>query len=114
MISDVLIPYTIRHRYEKASHADGITLTNIIISYGSHHRSASSKSCKIHSRPYSCYACQGQRNGRINMERRLKSLKYFAPLVQIALCPITILFLWTVFTGPEVIPDVKEELVRKE
>ena len=48
------------------------------------------------------------------MGKRLNSLKYFAPLVQIALCPVTILFLWTVFTGPEVIPDVKEELVRKE
>ena len=48
------------------------------------------------------------------MEKRLNSIKYFAPLVQIVLCPVTILFLWTVFTGPEVIPEVKEELVRKE
>ena len=45
------------------------------------------------------------------MERRLKSLKYLGPLVQIALCPVTILFLWTVFTGPEAIPVVSEELV---
>ena len=48
------------------------------------------------------------------MEKRLNSLKYFAPLVQIVLCPVTILFLWTVFTGPEVITEVNEELVRKE
>jgi hypothetical protein len=48
------------------------------------------------------------------MEKRLNSLKYLAPLLQIALCPVTILFLWTVFTGPEVIPVVSEELVRKE
>ena len=48
------------------------------------------------------------------MEKRLNSLKYFAPLVQIALCPVTILFLWTVFTGPEAIPVVSEELVRKK
>ena len=48
------------------------------------------------------------------MEKRLNSLKYFAPLVQIALCPITILFLWTVFTGRQAIPVVNEELVRKE
>ena len=48
------------------------------------------------------------------MEKRLNSLKYFAPLVQIVLCPVTILFLWTVFTGPEVIHEVNEELVRKE
>ena len=48
------------------------------------------------------------------MGKRLNSLKYFAPLVQIALCPVTILFLWTVFTGPEVIPEVEDELVRKE
>jgi hypothetical protein len=48
------------------------------------------------------------------MEKRLNSLKYFAPLVQMALCPVTILFLWTVFTGPEAIPVVSEELVRKE
>jgi len=55
-----------------------------------------------------------QREGRINMGKRLNSFKYFAPLVQIVLCPVTILFLWTVFTGPEVIPVVSEELVRKE
>ena len=48
------------------------------------------------------------------MEKRLNSIKYFAPLVQIVLCPVTILFLWTVFTGPEVIPEVNEELVRNE
>ena len=48
------------------------------------------------------------------MEKRLKSLKYFAPLVQIVLCPVTILFIWTVFTGPEVIPELNEELVRKK
>ena len=48
------------------------------------------------------------------MEKRLNSLKYFAPLVQIVLCPVTILFLWTVFTDVEVIPEVNEELVRKE
>ena len=28
--------------------------------------------------------------------------------------PVTILFLWTVFTGPEAIPVVNEELVRKK
>ena len=48
------------------------------------------------------------------MEKRLNSLKYFAPLVQIALCPVTILFLWTVFTGPQAIPVDNKELVRKE
>ena len=47
------------------------------------------------------------------MGKRLNSLKYFAPLVQIVLCPVTILFLWTVFTGSEGIPEVNEELVRK-
>ena len=46
------------------------------------------------------------------MEKKINSLKYFAPLVQLALCPVTILFLWTVFTGPEVIPVVNEEFVR--
>ena len=46
------------------------------------------------------------------MEKKLKSLKYFAPLIQLALCPVTILFLWTLFTGPEVMPVVNEELVR--
>ena len=48
------------------------------------------------------------------MEKRLNSLKYFAPLVQIVLCPVTILFLWIVFTDPQAIPVVNEELVRKE
>mgnify|MGYP001393893982 CR=1 FL=1 len=46
------------------------------------------------------------------MEKILKSLKYFVPLIQIVLCPVTILFLWTVFTGPEVIPVVNEEFVK--
>ena len=46
--------------------------------------------------------------------KKLNSLKYFVPLIQIVLCPVTILFLWTVFTGPEVIPEINEELVRKE
>jgi len=45
------------------------------------------------------------------MKKKLNSLKYFAPLVQIALCPVTILFLWTFFTGPEAIPEINEELV---
>ena len=48
------------------------------------------------------------------MKKGLNSLKYFAPLVQMALCPVTILFLWTVFTGPEAIPVVNEELAPKE
>jgi len=48
------------------------------------------------------------------MVKRLNSLKYFAPLVQMVLCPVTILFLWTVFTDSELIPEVNEELVRKE
>ena len=29
MIGEVLVPYTFRHRYAKASHAAGIPLTNI-------------------------------------------------------------------------------------
>ena len=45
------------------------------------------------------------------MEKRLKSLKYLAPLVQVALCPVTILLLWTAFTGPEAITELNEELV---
>ena len=48
------------------------------------------------------------------MEKRFHSLKYFAPIVQIALCPVTILFLWTVFTRPEAKPVVNEESVRKD
>tara|TARA_Y100001968_G_scaffold39562_1_gene30154 strand:+ start:841 stop:1011 length:171 start_codon:yes stop_codon:yes gene_type:complete len=48
------------------------------------------------------------------MKKKLNSLKYFAPLVQLALCPVTILFIWTVLAGPEVIPEVNEELVREE
>ena len=50
--------------------------------------------------------------GRVTMKKRLNSLKYFAPLVQLLLCPVTILFLWAVFTDPEVIPVVNEELIR--
>ena len=52
--------------------------------------------------------------GRINMKKSLNSLKYFAPLVQIALCPVTILFLWSMYTGPQAIPVDNKELVQKE
>ncbi len=45
------------------------------------------------------------------MKNKLDSLKFFAPLVQIALCPVTILFLWTMFAGPEAITEINEELV---
>ena len=55
-----------------------------------------------------------RRSPKYGKETQLNSLKYFAPLVQIALCPVTILFLWTVFTDPQAIPVVNEELVRKE
>ena len=48
------------------------------------------------------------------MKKKLNSIKYFAPLAQLALCPVTILFFWTVFTGPDVIPEVNEELVRND
>tara|TARA_B100000945_G_scaffold265256_1_gene224597 strand:+ start:1022 stop:1168 length:147 start_codon:yes stop_codon:yes gene_type:complete len=48
------------------------------------------------------------------MKKKLNSLKYFAPLIQLALCPVTILFLWAVFTGHEAISLFNEELVRKE
>ena len=47
------------------------------------------------------------------MGKRLNSLKYFAPLVQIVLCPVTILFLWTVFTDPEKRLNA-EEIVRQD
>ena len=40
------------------------------------------------------------------MKKTINSLKYFAPVVQLALCPVTIPFLWNVFTVPEVIPVV--------
>ncbi len=50
--------------------------------------------------------------GSSKYEEETQALKYLTPLVQIALCPVTILFLWTVFTGPEVIPFVNEELVK--
>ena len=45
------------------------------------------------------------------MKKMRSSLKYFAPLFQLALCPVTILCLWTVYTGPEAIPEINEELV---
>ena len=45
------------------------------------------------------------------MKKKPNSLKYFAPLVHVALCPVTILFLWTVFIGPEAIPEINDELV---
>ena len=34
MIGEVLIPYTFRHLYAKASHAAGIPLTNIAVAMG--------------------------------------------------------------------------------
>ena len=43
MIEEVLVPYTFRHRYVKASHAAGIPLTNIATAMGHttevHHQS---------------------------------------------------------------------------
>ena len=43
MIGEVLVPYTFRHRYAKASHASGIPLTNIAAAMGHttevHHQS---------------------------------------------------------------------------
>ena len=43
MIEEVLVPYTFRHRYAKASHAAGIPLTNIAAAMGHttevHHQS---------------------------------------------------------------------------
>tara|TARA_Y100001968_G_C19204156_1_gene641464 strand:+ start:104 stop:244 length:141 start_codon:yes stop_codon:yes gene_type:complete len=45
------------------------------------------------------------------MEKKLNSIKYLVPLIQVALCPVTILFLWTIFTGPEIRHEVNEELV---
>ena len=63
---------------------------------------------------YDLSICQARYEGQLNMKKKLNSLKYFAPLVQLALCPVTILFLWTVLTGPEVIPEVNEELVRED
>ena len=43
MIGEVLVPYTFRHRYAKASHAAGIPLTNITAAIGHttkmHHQS---------------------------------------------------------------------------
>ena len=47
---------------------------------------------------------------RIDMRNKVSTLRYFAPLIQMAFCPITILFMWTLFTGPEVIPVVSEEV----
>ena len=63
---------------------------------------------------YDLSICQARYEGQLNMKKKLNSLKYFAPLVQLALCPVTILFLWTVLTGPEVIPEVNEELVPED
>ncbi len=40
------------------------------------------------------------------MEKKLNWMRYFAPFVGILVCPITILFLWTAFTGP---PDSEVE-----
>ncbi|MBW3042197.1 hypothetical protein CVO71_06000 [Prochlorococcus marinus str. XMU1408] len=34
MIGEVLVPYTFRHRYAKASHTAGIPLTNIVAAIG--------------------------------------------------------------------------------
>ena len=43
MIGEVLVTYTLRHRYAKASHAAGITLPNIVAAMGHttevHHQS---------------------------------------------------------------------------
>ena len=110
-----VVSYTPKHRYAPDSHAADISLINIYLRYELHHRSASSKLCNIYPMRYNLsIMCQAQCEGQLIMKKKLNSLKYFAPLVQLALCPVTILFLWAVLTGPEVIPEVNEELVRED
>tara|TARA_Y100001968_G_scaffold224570_1_gene207254 strand:- start:755 stop:901 length:147 start_codon:yes stop_codon:yes gene_type:complete len=34
------------------------------------------------------------------MDKHFNWLRYFSPLVGIVFCPVTILFLWAIWTGP--------------
>ena len=48
------------------------------------------------------------------MEHKNNWLKYLSPFIGILFCPVTILFLWTIWSGPVVNSetDIVEELSR--
>ena len=39
------------------------------------------------------------------MEQNINWLKYLSPFVGILFCPVTILFLWTIWSGPVVVSE---------
>ena len=47
------------------------------------------------------------------MENKIYWIKYLSPFVGILFCPITILYLWTIWSGPVINPenDIVEELM---
>ena len=47
------------------------------------------------------------------MENKIYWIKYLSPFVGILFCPVTILFLWTIWSGPVINPenDIVEELM---
>ena len=111
MIGKILVPYTFRHRYAKDSHTADNPLINISDDIGNTKEVLHQSFERLIPKAMASLYAKSNERGRENMKKILNSLKYFAPLIQIALCPVTILFLWTVFTGPEAIPEIKEELV---
>ncbi len=105
MIDEVYVRYTYGHRYAKASHAAGIPLTNITAAMDHSHKCI----IKVINESFQTVrliCLHSEAKGHIHMEKRLNSLKYFAPKIQIALSPVTILFLFNVFTGPKSRPEL--------
>tara|TARA_Y100001968_G_scaffold184682_1_gene169154 strand:- start:339 stop:485 length:147 start_codon:yes stop_codon:yes gene_type:complete len=45
------------------------------------------------------------------MNNKIYLLKYFSPLIGILFCPVTILFLWTFWSGPVI--DFEVEIVEE-
>tara|TARA_B100000945_G_C20321408_1_gene567869 strand:+ start:638 stop:784 length:147 start_codon:yes stop_codon:yes gene_type:complete len=45
------------------------------------------------------------------MEDEINFLKYFSPLIGILLCPLTILFFWSIWYGPSV--ESETELIEE-
>ena len=102
--------YGFWHCYVKSFHISVIHLISIYF-YWKQIRSATSIFYNFLIRHLYLHAFQSQSENFLKMAKVNNILKYFAPLVQLAFCPVTILFLWSVFIAPDAINEGNQELV---
>ena len=48
----------------------------------------------------------------LKMENKNMWIKYFSPLIGVLFCPVTILFLWSIWSGPVV--EYQNDLIEEE